>query len=388
MASKRIVIAGETYSSNLGDGVIFETLSHLFTLADQSILVSPLDISGRVSWAEAELKDASNIKNNRFMGQLSTASALGLTIRNSLRTNPDWIPILNEAELLVIGGGKLLMDHRLNFPVKLNNLRRAANRFGVPVHFSACGVGENWSPIAVWLFKRLLSQAVTISLRDNQSQKRLAELIPGIACSVTFDPGMWAADVYGPNTTPQDEQVIGLGVIHLQDVNFYRPAKAALLETDLLDAWLGIISVFHNQGIKFEIFTNGNPDDYEFAHGLFRAVQTKLSIPCKLATRPTKPIDLARGISKYSGVIASRLHANIIAASYQIPSIGLVWDEKIRAFYNSIHRPRNVFPLIDFIPEKVIEVLLDSIRTGVDAAMVERAKKRALLSVEMVLQDF
>jgi polysaccharide pyruvyl transferase WcaK-like protein len=388
MNSKRIVIAGETYSSNLGDGVIFETLRHLFSLADPSILVAPLDISGRTGWKGDAQNDISKNKNDPLMARFSTAKAVRLTVRNSLRTNPAWIPLLTEADLLVIGGGKLLMDQRLNFPVKLNNLVRAANRFGVAVHFSACGVGEYWSQLAGWLFKRVLTQAVTISVRDTQSQQRLAEHLSGIAASVTFDPGIWAADVYGPNTPAQAEQVIGLGVIHRRDVNSYRSNKAALSDVDLINAWLGIINVLARQGLKFEIFTNGNAVDYQFAHNLSQAVQTKLSIPCRLAERPTKPIDLAWNISKYSGVIASRLHANIIAASYKIPCIGLIWDEKILEFYISIDRLKHVFPVTDFVPENVVEVLLDSIRTGVDAAAIERAKKQALRSVELALQAF
>lgn len=382
MTPKHIVIAGETYSTNLGDGVIYQTLSYLFTKADPSIQISPLDISGRQTWM-----DSPNIKDTPSSGRSNSSKAGGQALRNLFRANQPWAALLNGTELLVIGGGKLLIDHRLNFPVKLTNVVRASTKFGLPIHFSAVGVGQKWSRVGGWMFKRILSQAETISLRDVQAQKRLEKHIPGIESSVTFDPGIWAADVYGPKISASDEQIIGLGVIHTRDVNFYRPKQAALSEANLLDSWLGIIRVLDRKGIKFEIFTNGNSEDYQFALNLSKTIQTKLSIPSKIADRPTKPVDLARTISKYSGVIASRLHANIIATSYQIPSVGLVWDEKIRAFYKSTERPRNVFPVTGFNSEDLVEALLGTMRDGVKTAVLERDKKLALLSVEMVLQD-
>lgn len=53
---KRILIIGEVYSSNLGDGVICETVDYLFSKENETFL---LDISGRTKY---EVNNVLNIK--------------------------------------------------------------------------------------------------------------------------------------------------------------------------------------------------------------------------------------------------------------------------------------------------------------------------------------
>lgn len=50
MAGKNRLIAGESYSSNLGDGVIAESLAFLFQQEDPIVENSFLDISLRQNW--------------------------------------------------------------------------------------------------------------------------------------------------------------------------------------------------------------------------------------------------------------------------------------------------------------------------------------------------
>jgi len=46
---KKIVIAGEIYSTNLGDRLIYDNLAYLFHKSDPSIQLEAIDISGRLA---------------------------------------------------------------------------------------------------------------------------------------------------------------------------------------------------------------------------------------------------------------------------------------------------------------------------------------------------
>lgn len=85
---------------------------------------------------------------------------------------------------------------------------------------------------------------------------------------------------------------------------------------------------------KIVVFTNGAIDDYEFACFALRSIgKEKL-----LEKRPTRPVELVDVIATCEYIISFRLHSLILAAAYDIPSIGLVWDSKVTSFFETIKR--------------------------------------------------
>ncbi|TLX69455.1 polysaccharide pyruvyl transferase family protein, partial [Pseudomonas nicosulfuronedens] len=73
--------------------------------------------------------------------------------------------------------------------------------------------------------------------------------------------------------------------------------------------------------------------------------------------QPLTPSDLKSHISEADIVIAHRLHANIIAYSLGIPSIGLNWDSKVKSFFTAVQRLD--YYLDDLAPtaENIIELV-------------------------------
>jgi hypothetical protein len=63
MTGKCLVIAGEVFSPNLGDGIIFETMRDLYQQVDASVKVIPLDISGRHAWETPRSTDITKLKS-------------------------------------------------------------------------------------------------------------------------------------------------------------------------------------------------------------------------------------------------------------------------------------------------------------------------------------
>jgi hypothetical protein len=78
------------------------------------------------------------------------------------------------------------------------------------------------------------------------------------------------------------------------------------------------------------------------------------------------PERLIDKISAYSGVIAYRLHANITSYSLGIPSIGLIWNQKIPMFYEAIDYPGRAIGSKDWNSETVVAALCRAISEGVE----------------------
>ncbi|MEI7831935.1 MAG: polysaccharide pyruvyl transferase family protein [bacterium] len=346
---RSLVVAGEYYSENLGDGVITETLRYLLQQVDPELEVKIVDLSHRTEFCATP--PSSIIRaTGRFSRLLSwlfkacipdnrkrTAALYSVMwrFREQKSHQHFFMAELAGASALIIGGGQLLMDNSLVFPYRINSATRCALRLGIPVAFQSCGVGSNWSAKGRRLFAGALcpAQVVSISVRDNDSVEELQAELPKIAAKVTFaiDPAICAGEAYGVNRSFVSK-TIGLGVIAPGEL-LSHPTYAHLAdETSALERWVALIRHLAGLGYPLALFTNGSVVDYHFAEKVLKTAQEDGICNISLACRPQLPHELVELIAQYRAVIAYRLHANIIATSLKVPSLGFIWDEKVRQF--------------------------------------------------------
>jgi len=386
---KKIVIAGEIYSTNIGDSVIYEALRYLFKRQVPDCEIVPIDISGRKQIATGQypgLKRKTFQFAERNLGlAYSIANGTLQMMLNHKRHKVIWKPALDGASALVIGGGQLLMDNHLGFPVKLFGLAKTALDLKVPIHVTACGVGQPLSWVARYFFKFILSNARTITLRESLSQTRLSSQLPRIPSEVTFDPAIYADAIYDIPHSIQPQPLIGLCVINRWDVNFHYNKKQRFNENQWMRTWLELILELSRRGLNFQIFTTGTPSDDSFANKLNAAAHDQFGIYCPVAPRPTSTLQLVHTLRQYSGIIATRLHATIIANSFHIPGVGLSWDQKIKAYFKDTGQPDNCFDLSEMEPSAVVQCCQDAIRTGMDFFTLSRYQEKADRNIHIIL---
>jgi polysaccharide pyruvyl transferase WcaK-like protein len=269
---KRIAVCGEIYSANLGDQAIHACLLHLLKRIDPSIETISLDLSGRTGLQikPSLRQQIAGWQSMPFMNPAyAAANAVYQTVRLKRVYAGPWGQQLRQVHSLVIGGGQLLMDDGLNFPLKVAGAADQAHRLGLPIHFSACGVGRSWSTMGKRLFSKALSTAASVTLRDHLSSQHLEQNLPGIQHNVTFDPAIWAADVYPtlPKNTPGD--FIGLCVIH-QDAFNARSQQGRTHAKAWMQNWLNLINALLDTNKPILLLSTGSPADQRFADALFR----------------------------------------------------------------------------------------------------------------------
>lgn len=379
-----IAIAGETYSANLGDGVIAETLAHILMKTISTASVSFIDISGRDGWQPSSSDVA--VGNVPILLSPQINNLLRWHLARKIRYGALWQTHMDKASALLVGGGQLLMDNDLDFPLKVHAIVRTAVRCDLPVHFVACGVNPNWSPRAARLFREALEYAATISVRDAASAVALKKLIPQIDPHIVVDPAIWAANLYGHDPSDSHDSLVGLGVISLAAVN--RRLRSALTGNQLASVWEGIIRELIEQGHTVELFTNGTGDDYVTAQQFSESIKENYGLHCAVAPRPVRPEELARRISRYSAIIAARLHANIIATSYRIPVVGLSWDKKVESFFEAIGRPDLSLDLMDSTTEDVMIAFQNAIANTLEPDKLDALQAAAMNGIELITPYF
>lgn len=399
-----VVIAGEYYSHNLGDGVIAEALCYLFKQAAPELDVKLIDLSHRTEYCATppcSIIRATGVIS-KIVSWLCKTIIRNHRMRRSVQYWVIWrfrerkthhefmISELSGAAALIIGGGQLLMDNSLVFPYRIHSTAHSANELSIPIAFHACGVGDSWSWMGRRLFNASLCPAsvVSISCRDNNSVQKLKTTLPQIAAKVSLaiDPAICAAEAYGISAA-LESKTIGLGVIAPTELLGQSKFSQFADESYSLAQWGKLINKLSKRGYPIALFTNGSEADYVFASKVYNSALEVGVKDISLLPRPQVPRELVVIIAQFRAIIAYRLHAIIIATSLGIPSIGFIWDEKVQQFGRESNREEYFLEPDKVTAEDVVEKLRLMCRGIFPEVEIACLKSNAAVAARYTLQQ-
>jgi polysaccharide pyruvyl transferase WcaK-like protein len=342
------VIAAVMYSPNLGDGAIATCIDHVIRQRLPGIKPGWLDLAGRTE----------------FPGQPSTARQAAINLMASLpspvdqlvgeqmirhqvrsRLEPLLSQILPSTNALVLGGGQLLSDVHMNFPVKLAALSARCEQSDIPMVIHGVGVAETWHPRATALFLELLGnrKLVSVCVRDRASRENLLRHAGDhfsprgrLDLRMAPDPAFLAPDAFDLQISDGTTGRVGLGITHPSALQAHGEG-ARPTGQDAIRNVAALTSSLTENGFRPVLFTNGAFEDEAFlaivlTSETFAAFRSGVEVVPRVST----PAELARLIAGFDGVIAHRLHANILSFALGGVPVGLAWDAKMRGFFDLI----------------------------------------------------
>lgn len=346
MAQKRVrILLVQIVNRNLGDGVIADNTEYLLQKA---------------------LKKA-GIRN-------------GCILRHDIASGG--LAPLSLVQAVVFSGGGLIKFRQEKFYQNVIDLVTEANRLGVPVFFNSVGVEgyDAQDPRC-----RSLQDAITLpcikgfSCRDDLSTLQNRYLL-GCYKQVTpvMDPAILCPETY--RIKKQSSPIIGLGITRHKLFAHY--GTEGIDHDFLLQYWKEVTLQLESAGLPWEIFTNGLGSDEAFAEEVLAYIGHGTK-----AKRPAEPRQLVELISGYRAVIAGRMHSNIIAYSFGIPSIGFVWNEKLRFWGEQICHSERFLSPEQILPEVTVQALQEALAEGCSPITKEQ-KKQLLAPLISFLQDW
>lgn len=371
VCSPKVLIIGEVYSSNLGDAVIVDVVRHIVEKRLPAASITYHDLTSR---EHALGSNGAGYRGRRFTAVFQRA-VRSLSWRTGIRPGryhelPKPVAnILYQAltlhvlrrryDVVIYAGGQLVLDF---FAVQLHINRREFLRAGIPVIFNAIGYGRVSSAHHRELISRSLSaeNVVSVTCRDNVEQiTRMLDSgwLGGDTVQWRPDPALLAATVYAPRSRI-DHDIVGIGVI---DISPEFESKLFLLVQSL-------VSELELQGRKWLLFTNGQAGDVrvaaDFAQRLGRGERG-------VAPRPEEASSLVELVGSFAAIVSCRLHSLILAASLNVPSIGVSWDGKVAEFMRSIGCPERSVG-VDIQIDRLMELFRQAELTGYDREEINR----------------
>lgn len=342
----RIALFSARYSGNLGDGLLSLCLARELQRGRPDVEVIICDLAGRTAYGQGEKRRTLALALLRNMPaparRLVMKVLLGGEVTRRLR--PTWAQVLGNVDAVVLGGGNLLADTDLNFPLKIAGLTHELCRARKPFAIFGVGVSSNWSSTGRKLFERALVDAAPshVAVRDSRSQWLWTQALEtkGAARAVVCrDPALLTCDHF-PSTSERarvpdrnKRPLLGLNVTHPDEVALHSDRHVMSHETST--RWTcRLVRAALGAGYEVRLFTNGSAKDEVY----LRQLASLLPEEARVIARPCSPEELVEVIRTFDVISGHRLHAHIAAFSCRIPSVGYVWDEKLASFFRSVQR--------------------------------------------------
>lgn len=179
--------------------------------------------------------------------------------------------------------------------------------------------------------------------------------------------------------------IIGLGVIRSQ---IFRDNGIDFNEVQQLELWSKIISQLEVKKQEWIMFTNGLKEDYEFAVKILEYMGKSEEINNKIVKPPVDDEELVRTISNFKGIIAARMHANIIAYALGIPTVGIVWNPKLAWFGRIIGVASRFFAVHQCNAINIVNELESAIKQGYNHEFFVNYKETTYISLSEYMDEF
>ncbi|WLR41570.1 polysaccharide pyruvyl transferase family protein [Bacillus carboniphilus] len=383
---KEILVCGVANSANLGDRIIAETVNYIIHSTNELTQIYNFDLTdGKVR--DFDNKSIIKLNSTGLLKQLTPDYMRRLKVYRKYKKNRGLETELKKsvakADLIVIGGGHLLIDNYLNFPIGISNIIKEARLNNIPVIFAFVGAKGPWSKTAKKLLLDALEYADYISVRDSESRRFLVSLSESLSNKVVTlsDPAIFVNDMIGDDekNTHTKTTKIGLGIMDPNVIR--RHSKYRWSREDAKIWWVSLAKKLSARGYEVNIFTNGASTDNGFVEYFIKkelATVEKVSF----LDYPTSYKDVLSCIQKQDVVIAQRLHACLPSISLMKQTFGLVWDIKLKSIYNELGLSDYIIDFneeVDIVINKIINKLEQN--HHLDTQVIENinVRKRELL---------
>ena len=305
--------------------------------------------------ANMNLGDSILAENDRFLVEKAMAGRDYIIFPYSISSRD--IDQIKYVDAVIFGGG-IFKAKTEKFWLYIPEILHEAQKCNVPVFFSAIGTEEYYpdDERSVQLKEALnLSCVKGISCRDD-IETLTKDYIdnPDIEVSPVCDPAVWCRETYAEalKNEPSKKEVIGLGVVRYDLFADY--GNPSITKEYQLAFWKETVQLLEEKGLPWTLFTNGATGDEAFANEVLAYIGhgTKEKAPADAA-------DLVRMISSFRGVIAGRMHSNIVAFALNIPSVGFIWNRKLVFWGKKTGHPERFLPVEKLTAENAVDTLMN-----------------------------
>ena len=335
---KKLLLMGITGISNWGEEFIAECTEYIINKTNCELSISIMSFETKMSILTKTiyypLLAISKIDARKEFFQKLTQVAVYIRSKRKFET------VIRNTDAIIFSCGSFKYTTQklwayYTLAVKI------ANRYGVPVMFSAMNVqAYDEKDYRCRLLGKIINMPNirVFTTRDGdcgvnrlRSEYRLKD---GVDCQSVGDPAFFITEKYDVKKNSMSTTV-GINIIYS---SVFLKYGGTLSKRRVIKAYVDLLHKLDSKGIRWELFTNGMARDYRTGVRILNEYGNGKHI----IRIPKTQNDLLSIISSYKAIFGARLHACIAAYSLNIPFVGVYWDEKL-VHFSEITKTRELF---------------------------------------------
>ncbi len=265
--------------------------------------------------------------------------------------------LVTTSDIIFFAGGGLFGLSYLNFFDYLDEITALADQKNIPVIFSSIGVNnmdateETEEKLKTIINRKCIKQ---IAVRENMELfKKFASKRKDLKITQVCDPAVWTKYIYFHDNSKEKESnpIIGINVVR---GGLFKDNNKSWVLKDELEYLNSLKEVCEKNHIDYRFYTNGSFLDNNALHYFakeYHIEENKLIFP--QSTR-----EFVETVNSFDAIAAIRMHSAIVSYSLDIPSVGLIWNDKIPLFYKYIGRENDAISLENWKASDVFDKLL------------------------------
>lgn len=309
----KIVISGFYGSENTGDEAILSTINQTFSETYPDVEFTVLSLFPE------------RVEEQHGVNALYRPNFGPKWFRTDFR---EIFSTVREADVVLIGGGGLLQDAHSQISIaRYLQTALLAEWVGTPTVYYAIGVGPVTNPVNRMLVKRVCELADKIIVRDQDSRERMKELGVNTDVNVAIDPVFTLEptnkkrlrEILEKEGIPTDKSLIGVSVRDFGLTERRIEHIARFLE-DLTEK---------NRRIVFIPFGyEGETSDLETSRRVRNRMRSQRDV--NIVEDQYRPKEVLRLVGQMDFFVGMRLHSVIMAATQNIPILGISYLPKVK----------------------------------------------------------
>ncbi|MBU8881154.1 polysaccharide pyruvyl transferase family protein [Bacillus sp. FJAT-29790] len=245
--------------------------------------------------------------------------------------------IIKELDVLIIGGGGLLMDmYKRDAPLYFSHA--LMGRFGgCKVVIYGVGAGPITTKSGSFLIKRMIGAAHSISVRDSESKELLEKIGVEKPIQIIADPAFKLGERLKKEMSLSVKK-IGVTAVPYFSKEYWPESNEEKYEAFVFGMANNLDEIIKEHDAEITFFSTKYPQDVKVTEDIVNVMKEKGAVT--ILKDNLNPDQLVSICGKQDIIIGTRLHSLILSVAAETPIVGVGYHRKVRNFMRRISKEK------------------------------------------------
>lgn len=258
-------------------------------------------------------------------------------------------PLIRELDLLIVGGGGILMDFYNREAQLFGSYGMMAKWGKVPYIVYGCGAGPITSTMGKFFIRYLTGRARSVSVRDPQSKQLLHKIGVRRQIEVIGDPSFALPSIERPKST-EGIRKIGVTVVPYYSMAYWPEANDVKYENYVNGMAENLDLLIAKKDVHLTLFSTKFPHDVDVTEDVYKRMTYQEHVTVN--RNNLSPEEIIAISAEQDALIGTRLHSLYLAVNANTPIMAISYHHKVADFMEMVGMAERTVRIDDLIKDQ------------------------------------